>query len=249
MIDIHCHILFGLDDGSDNIEESVRMARIAVDSGIRAIIATPHSNVPNSYRNYWNDELTARLNDLTKRLEEEKLPLKIFPGHEIFASGDFIGLINEKKLLTLNGSVFPLVEFDFEEYSDSVYLKLKKLVANGFTPIVAHPERYSFVHEDDDAIRRIKNIGCLIQVNKGSLIGRFGKYSHRAAHAMMRRNMVDVIASDCHRPYMRTPIMEDVYMSLARKYPRQYLELLVEKNPGKICQDEPVLPFSAEREF
>lgn len=240
MIDIHCHILFGLDDGSDNIEESVRMARIAVDSGVRAIIATPHSNVPNSYRNYWNDELTARLNSLTKRLEEEKLPLKIFPGHEIFASGDFIGLINEKKLLTLNGSVFPLVEFDFDEYSDSVYLKLEKLVANGFTPIVAHPERYSFVHEDDDAIRRIKNIGCLIQVNKGSLHGNFGRSAYRTSREIIINRQADFVASDAHSPYMRTPRLADSHELVSELSSVDYAELIFRYNPFNVIRNKKI---------
>ena len=78
MVDIHCHILPGLDDGSDNIEESVRMGHIAVDSGVRAVIATPHSNIPNSYQNFWCDDIAQRLSLLNQRLEADKIPLRVF---------------------------------------------------------------------------------------------------------------------------------------------------------------------------
>lgn len=240
MIDIHCHILPGLDDGSDNIEESVRMARLAVDGGTRAIIATPHSNIPGSYQNHCDKAYVIAFRDLQKRLEEEKIPLKILPGHEIFAAENFIELIKSKKLLTLNNSVYPLVEFGFTEHSDSVFEKIEMLLAEGFTPIVAHPERYAFTAEDIFAPFRLKNMGCLLQINKGSLKGSFGREAYFASHAIIENELADFIASDAHSPYMRTPFLADAYDIVSEIRSENYAELLLVQNPIKVLQNKKI---------
>ena len=90
MVDIHCHILPGLDDGSDNIEESVIMAKLAAECGTKAIIVTPHSNIPNSFQNQYSKAYEDKLNKLNARLQAENVPVEIFPGHEIFAHADFL---------------------------------------------------------------------------------------------------------------------------------------------------------------
>lgn len=240
MIDIHCHILYGLDDGSDNLEESVRMAEIAVRSGVKAIVATPHSNVPDSYQNFWSRDISQRLNLLNQRLVQDGIPLKIFPGNEIFASGNITELIKSKKLLTLNNSMYPLVEFDFFEHSDTVYRQLEALVAEGYVPIVAHPERYAFVQEDDSSVFRMKNIGCLLQVNKGSLNGGFGRNAFHASHAIISDELADFVASDAHSPYMRTPFLEEAHEEVSIMTSFDYAELLFSKNPAKVVLNKKI---------
>ncbi len=240
MIDIHCHILHGLDDGSDNIEESVRMARLAVEGGTRAIIVTPHSNIPQSYKNHCDKVYVTAYRDLKARLEKENIPLKILPGHEIFADGDFISLIKDKKLLTLNNSVYPLVEFGFTENSASVYEKVQMLTAEGLTPIVAHPERYAFVAEDVFAPFRLKNMGCLLQINKGSLKGSFGREAYYAAMAIIENELADFVASDAHSPYMRTPYLADAYDIVSEIRSEKYAELLLTENPIRVLQNKKI---------
>ena len=159
MIDIHCHILPGFDDGSDNIEESVRMARLAVDGGTTAIIATPHSNIPDKYDNYFGKAYVEAFKALDARLKQENIPLKLYPGHEVFAASDFIELIKKKRLLTLCNSQYPLVEFALKERSESIYRKLELITAEGLTPIIAHPERYAFIAADPAAPLRLKKMG------------------------------------------------------------------------------------------
>ncbi len=240
MVDIHCHILPGLDDGSDNIEESVRMARLAADGGTKAIIVTPHSNIPDSYQNYCDKVYVDKFRELNSRLKAEEIPLKIFPGHEIFAAGNFIELIKRKKLMTLNNSDYPLVEFNFIEKADSVYTKLQMLVAEGFTPIVAHPERYAFVAEDDFAPFRLKTMGCLLQINKGSLKGSFGRNAYIASHNIINQDLADFIASDAHSPYMRTPYLADAYEIISEIHSEEYADLLLLKNPVKVLQNKKI---------
>lgn len=240
MLDIHCHILHGLDDGSDNIEESVRMAKLAVEGGTKAIIVTPHSNIPESYQNYFDKVYAQKFKELNSRLKAEKIPLKIFPGHEIFAAGNFVELIKKKRLLTLNSSDYPLVEFAFTEHADSVYEKLSMLISEGLTPIVAHPERYAFVAEDDFAPFRLKTMGCLLQINKGSLKGSFGRDAYIAAHAIIENELADFVASDAHSPYMRTPFLADAHEIISEIHSEEYADLLLWQNPVKALNNQKI---------
>ena len=240
MVDIHCHILPGFDDGSDNIEESLRMARIAAGGGTKAIIVTPHSNIPDSYQNYLDKEYVDTFKELKAKIKEAKIPLEIYPGHEIFAAEDFVEQIKKRKLLTLCDSDYPLVEFGFRERSESVYEKLQLLVAEGFTPIIAHPERYAFVAEDRSAALRLKKIGCLLQVNKGSLKNKFGTNAYDVAQALIRREVADFVASDAHSPYMRTPYLADVHEIISELHSEQYADLLLNINPEKVLKNEKI---------
>lgn len=241
MVDIHCHILPGLDDGSDNIEESVRMARLAVKGGTKAIIVTPHSNIPDSYQNYCDKAYVEKFKALNSRLKDENIPLKIYPGHEIFAAGNLVEMIKSKKLLTLCDSDYPLVEFGFTEHSDSVYEKLQLLIAEGLTPIVAHPERYAFVAQDESAPHRLKNMGCLLQINKGSLKGSFGRGALAVSHGIIEYELADFVASDAHSPYMRTPYLADAHEIISDIHSEEYADLLLSINPAKILKNKKII--------
>ncbi len=240
MVDIHCHILPGFDDGSDNIEESLRMARIAAGGGTKAIIVTPHSNIPDSYQNYLDKEYVNTFKELKSKIKEAKIPLEIYPGHEIFAAEDFVEQIKKRKLLTLCDSDYPLVEFGFRERSESVYEKLQLLVAEGFTPIIAHPERYAFVAEDRSAALRLKKIGCLLQINKGSLKNKFGDNAYAISQALVRREIADFVASDAHSPYMRTPYLADAHEIISELHSPQYANLILSINPEKVLKNEKI---------
>ncbi|MBR4857657.1 MAG: hypothetical protein IKU08_00570 [Clostridia bacterium] len=240
MVDIHCHILPGFDDGSDNIEESLRMARIAAGGGTKAMIVTPHSNIPNSYQNYLDKLYVDTFKELKAKIKEHNIPIDIYPGHEIFATDDLIEPIKRKRLLTLCNSDYPLVEFGFKERSESVYKKLQILVAEGLTPIVAHPERYAFVAENGSAPLMLKKIGCLLQLNKGSLKNKFGENAYAVSQAIIRHEIADFVASDAHSPYMRTPYLADAYEIVCELHSVQYADLLLNVNPEKVLKNEKI---------
>lgn len=241
MVDIHCHILPGLDDGSDNIEESVRMARLAADGGTKAIIVTPHSNIPDSFQNYCGEQYIEAFTRLESRLRDENIPLRIYPGHEIFASGDIASLIKERKLFTLCNSDYLLIEFAFRETPETAYRKLRELVSEGFVPVVAHPERYAFVADDDYAPLRMKDMGCLIQVNKGSLKGSFGRSAYMISHSLIRHRFADFVASDAHSPYMRTPYLADAHSIISDITSVDYADRVLNVNPSKILKNEKII--------
>ena len=241
MNDIHCHILYGLDDGAVSIEEALEMARIARTGGTKRIIATPHSNVTGSYRNVWCEEFSDMIGRLNTRLRERDVDVEIYPGQEIFCGEGFLNLLLGGELITLNNSKYPLVEFDFYEHSSSVYLKLKKLVSEGYVPVVAHPERYAFAFENSASVLELKNYGALIQLNAQSIIGGFGRYPKLVSEYILKNELADFVASDAHSPYMRTPYLADAHSIISDITSVDYADRVLNVNPSKILKNEKII--------
>ena len=149
MIDLHCHILPGVDDGSPDAETSLSMARHAAESGVTAIAVTPHCNLPGFRRNYRGPDYRRRLNDLRELLTQENIPLRLYSGAEVFADPSNIRtLIEQHELITLGGSRYLLVEFDFGLPGSVLLRTLEAIAQRGLVPVVAHPERYDAVQRD-----------------------------------------------------------------------------------------------------
>lgn len=240
MIDLHSHILPGLDDGSQSLEASLAMARMAVESGVTAMVATPHCA---------NDrvrEVEAAWLLLREAMEEARIPLKLYPGMEIFGTPETAKLLREGKLLTLNGSRYPLVEFSFRSDGEEETRILRSICRAGFRPVVAHPERYAYVQQNPRLINRWYRMGCLLQVNRGSLLGRFGRHARETAFELVERGFATVIASDAHSYRMRTPWMEDVQKLLSEEISPLCAEVLLQENPKKILKNEDILPVQPE---
>lgn len=240
MIDIHSHILPELDDGSPSLRESLAMARMAVDGGITAMVATPHCTGGRKA------EVLESWRLLRQALEEAGIPLKLYPGMEIFGTADTVRLLKENKLLTLNGSRYPLVEFDFRAWGETETLLLYSLCKAGYRPIVAHPERYAFIQRDPRLINRWVRMGCLLQVNRGSLLGRFGRQAQAMAVEMVERGFAAVVATDAHSCRSRTPWMRDVREMLTREVSPLCARMLLRENPGRIVKNERLLPMEPE---
>lgn len=240
MIDLHCHILPELDDGSQSLQESLAMARIAVDSGVRAVVATPHCAEGRSR------EVMEAWSLLRQALEETGVPLKLYPGMEIFGTRDTVRLLREGKLFTLNGSRYPLIEFSFRSSGEEETWILHSVCKAGFRPIVAHPERYTYVQQDPQIINRWCRMGCLLQVNRGSLLGRFGGHAQQMAAELVERGFAAAVASDAHSPKIRTPWMEDVRTLLSRELSPRCARTLLLDNPRKILKDAEIPPVEPD---
>lgn len=236
MTDLHCHILPGLDDGSGSFEESLAMAAMAAGHGIRRIAATPHC-ITGSAR-----DVTDGIAMLQELLNEEQIPVRLYPGMEIFGTYDTARLLRDKKLLTLGGSRYPLIEFDFHTDGEDETDILQSVIDAGFTPLVAHPERYDYVCREPALINRWKQMGCLFQINRGSLLGRYGYNAQQMAMALVRRGFATVVATDAHSPVVRTPRARDVYALLFQSVSPVAAELLMRRNPEWILQDKLLPP-------
>ena len=240
MIDLHCHILPELDDGARSLEESLAMARMAVDSGVTAMVATPHCGSDR------RQTVLPVYQLLREALKEMEIPLKLYSGMEIFGTPETSRLLKEEKLLTLNGSRYPLIEFSFQSDGESETQILKDVLEAGFCPVVAHPERYDYVRRDPRLINRWVRMGCLLQVNRGSLFGRFGTGAQKMAVELVERGLAAVVSSDAHSARVRTPWMEDVEKLLSAEFSPRYARMLLQENPEIILKNEVIIPADAE---
>ncbi len=243
MVDIHCHILPGLDDGAGNMSDAIEMAELAVSSGIKSIIATPHCNIPGGYHNYWGLSLEDDIRLLQEKIQSRNIDLRIYHGQEVFLASGFAQMLHQGKLITLNESRYMLVEFDLNENADIAYRKLQQVLAEGCIPIVAHPERYGFVIEQTEAIYRMKDLGALLQVNRGSIKGAFGRIPMKKAMDILSSYQADFIATDAHSQYSRTPYLADVHEFISETISPEYGDVLVNINPQKVLNDEKIYSF------
>lgn len=240
MIDIHTHILPGVDDGARDLESALEMATAAVESGVQIMVASPHSNAVGTCPNYWGPKMIHRLKVLRRALKEAKIPLLVLPGMEIFGTGQIPELLGQKKLLGLNGSRYPLVEFPFDGYAGRATDILDSIRATGMVPVVAHPERYVYIQQNPSILNLWMEIGCLLQVNKGSLLGRFGGAAQTLAMELVRRDFVCAVASDAHSPNCRTARMTEVQQLLTEEFGPGTARKLLEKKPLRILKNMPI---------
>lgn len=237
MIDIHCHILPGIDDGAGDIYDTLEMASMAQSSGVKAIIATPHCNVPGEPGNYYNSHFRDVLQKARDAIERECIPLKLMAGMEVFVTYDLPDLIAEGKILTLNHSDYLLMEFGFEEDPEFVDIMVDRIKEMNIRPVIAHPERYDFIKNNVDFARRLVRKGCVLQANKGSFLGRYGHSAEKVAYTLAEDKLISVVASDAHSPVTRTP-----NMVRSREALRNICDIkkIFEENPRKICVNQPL---------
>lgn len=236
MIDLHCHILPELDDGSGSLEESLAMAAMAASHGIRHIAATPHC-VTGAAR-----DVTEGVAMLQELLRESHIPVRLHPGMEIFGTYETAKLLQQGQLLTLNGSRYPLIEFAFDTDGEEETDILQKVIDAGYTPLVAHPERYRCICHQPELVNLWKKMGCLFQVNRGSLLGRYGYTAQQMAMALVHRGFATVVATDAHSATMRTPRARDVYELLFQGVSPVAAEVLMNRNPQLILNDKLLPP-------
>lgn len=240
MFDIHCHILHGVDDGSGNMSDSIEMAQLAAESGTKGIVVTPHCNIPGMFDNYWSGELADRVCALRKEIDRRKIPLEIYPGQEVFLSRNFDEHLQKGEFITLNNSRYMLVELDFRIDGASAFSKLEVLVSKGYVPVVAHPERYGFIIENPAVVSRLRSLGCLVQLNSGSIAGDFGHYIRKTADFIARKRFADFIASDAHSQYSRTPNLSPVHEFVCEEISYDYADVLFRINPVKVLNNETI---------
>ena len=240
MIDLHSHILPELDDGSQSLEESLAMARMAVQSGVTVMVATPHCMDDRAQQVY------AAWRLLREALRDTEIPLKLYLGMEIFGTADTVRLLRAGRLFPLNGSQYPLIEFSFRSTGEEETQILYQVLRAGYRPLVAHPERYGYVRENPELINLWTKMGCLLQINRGSLLGRFGPGAQRMAAELVERGFVTAVATDAHSPRVRTPWMKNIQTLLSQEYSPQLARKLLLQNPQHILRNEPLPPSEPE---
>lgn len=243
MIDIHSHVLPCVDDGSANMEMSLEMLAMAAESGVKTLVATPHCNIPGEFENYVSQELDELFRDLQREAEREEIPLRLCRGMEVYATPELPALLLEGRVWTLNGSRYFLTEFNFGENPVFCWDVLKQCADLGYRPIIAHPERYYFLQRDPELAYEWCTAGYGLQINKGSLLGRFGSQPRKTAALLLEHGLAACVASDAHRPYQRSTHMGEVRDYLDKNYGEEYRRLLLEENPSRMLDGRELLGY------
>lgn len=227
MIDIHSHILPGIDDGAQTEADSLAMAKVAVEQGIHTIVATPHYN--RSFKNDRNSILryTSILN---KFFEEEGVPLTVLAGQETELHGEMISKIKNGELLSVNDSKYLFVEFPSEHVPHFAKQILFDIQIAGFTPIIVHPERNQEIAEHPMKLYEFVQKGALTQITAGSVIGKFGKNVQKLTHQMIQANLAHFIASDAHNITTRGFWMQDAFDEVQEKYGQEVYYMFLENS-------------------
>lgn len=215
-IDVHSHLIPGIDDGSKSMEDSITMITRMKDLGYKKLITTPHTmrhRYPNS-SNTILDGLFAVREELAKR----KIDILIEVASEYYLDEHFMTMLNDKDILTFNGNGL-LFEMSYVMAPTDLKGMVLKMYAAGYQPVLAHPERYIFMHKDFSKYEMLKEMGVLFQLNINSLTGYYSKEVKKVAEELSNRGMVDFLGSDTHKmgqlerleTMLNSPVLHDVY--------------------------------------
>jgi protein-tyrosine phosphatase len=241
MIDIHHHLLWGLDDGASNIETSLAMARIAVADGITHVVCSPHANGIYAY----DPRVVAdKIDALKSFLDYEKITLQLGRGCDFHLSYDnMLAAKSDPSRYSINGLGYLLVEipdFGVPLGLTEVFYELRLA---GLTPVLTHPERNPTLQQDRSRLMDWLRGGVLLQVTAGSVLGRMGRNAERMAHELLSNRWVHFLATDAHNTTSRPPQMREASELVAKKYGPEYAHLLCVTNPlaafnGKPLQEQ-----------
>lgn len=243
MIDLHCHIIPWVDDGADNAAVACQMAMHALHTGVKTIVATPHCNLMGARRNYRGRAYTECISMFRALMRQHHIPIEILPGAELFAHpSNLRQLLDEHLVMTLNDSRYLLVEFNFAVAGEEITDALELISRRALIPVVAHPERYAAVQRDPSLVALWFRKGYIIQVNKGSILGRLGERALSTSLHLLRSGLIHVIASDAHDVYRRPSGFQSILSELSQLCPQEYIDLLLTGNPKAIIENRRILP-------
>lgn len=244
LIDIHSHILPGVDDGAKTEEDSIAMAKVAVQQGITTIIATPHHR-NRAYDNY-KQEIETNVSILNELLQQHNIPLTVLAGQEVRIYGEIIEDYNQGEIQPLHGTKYVLVEFPFGEVPQYTERLLYDMQIAGLTPVIAHPERNRELIENHDRMYELIRNGALAQLTAGSLHGDYGKEIEQFSYQLLDANLVHFIASDAHNTTTRGFGLKEAYEKIKAEYGVETYYTLLE-NSQLLVDDEHVNRFEPSR--
>lgn len=243
MIDIHSHILPGLDDGASTWEDSLEMARLAVEDGIHTIVASPHlfrNRTVNLAEINHKGEILNKITEFKQKLLTAAIDLEILPGCDFPLSFESLQLLDEGRVLTINdGRRYLLLEFPDVSLPPATEEICFRLQSKGLTPIITHPERHFIFQEMPKKLGRLLDLGCLTQITGASLIGGFGRRVARISREMMRKGYIRLLASDAHDTRRRPPLLGQALKEAFSLVGKDQALAMVTVIPEKIIRGEP----------
>jgi protein-tyrosine phosphatase len=242
MIDIHNHVLYGLDDGAQDLETSIAMARAAIENGITHLVCSPHANDDYPFK---PEVIAERIAELRDSIGDE---LTLGLGCDMHLSYDNIDdQFHNPTKYTINGKQYLLIEFPSlfipQQISDSIY----RMCAMGVVPIITHPERNPVLVENPERMVPWLRSGCLIQLTAGSILGEFGKHSEAACRSLLEKNWVDIVSSDAHNVTSRPFCMQQAHARIEQLYGVETADRLCIHNPHAVFYGEATPPRPKSR--
>jgi protein-tyrosine phosphatase len=245
-VDIHVHILPGVDDGAPDLEAAIRMAEVAAQDGIAGLVATPHGT---EWRRVGNrEEFLARLDQVKAAVRAAGISVNIYPGQEAWLGPNLLDQLADGYAFTLNDSRYILVEVPFSHCPGETEELTFQLLAHGYVPIMAHPERNADLARDLDRVCRLIEMGMRFQITAGSLLGHFGPGPKAAAERYVRHRLAHFLASDAHQPTgHRVPQLSQARRLIGTLAGPDYADLLTVINPAAAVADAELVVPEPER--
>ena len=233
LVDLHCHILPYVDDGAFDKDESDVLLKEYQKQNITAVCATPH--LRKGMFETPDEEIKKQFSRMKKRAEAAEIPIKFFLSREYHADYLFYEHLKKGEIITLGKGNHILIEFSNMHTEENIRRCLQRITRFGYTPLIAHVERYRVLTGDTDKIKSLINDeGAKIQVNAGSILGREGKKQTKLTHELLDQKLVHVVASDAHDPEKRPPELEKCREYLEKKYGEEYTKKIMYVTPAKI---------------
>lgn len=232
IVDIHCHVLPALDDGSKSMKETLEMLQIAADAGITDIIATPHFKA--GRHNASPATIWKRIQEVHREAQQRGIYVNLYPGNEVFYFSDLEEAMWEDRICTMNHSQYVLVEFSPADTYRSIRNALDNVMGMDLLPIVAHVERYGCMLEDWTNVESIRSMGAEIQVNASSITGQVGHKIKKFTGLLLDRQLVDYVGTDAHGSRSRTSDIRKCLKQLYKKYEVSYIDKILCGNALKL---------------
>jgi tyrosine-protein phosphatase YwqE len=197
-VDMHNHLIPGIDDGVKTLDDSMKCLRQYAEWGIRRVICTPH--VSQDYYPNTAEQIVEAAKPVQEAISSEQLPIELSVAAEYLLDEGFERLLHEEKLLSFGSARYVLIETGWASAPYQLDQWLFQMQLKGYTPILAHPERYSYYQNEPHRLKQIREQGCLLQLNIMSLAGRYGKRAQQLATHLLEERAISFVSSDLHRP-------------------------------------------------
>ena len=238
MEDLHSHLLYGIDDGSDSIEESISLLKDMEENGIKELVLTPHY-VENSKYNCNNKDKVKLYQELMEKAKEENINIRMYLGNEVFITPNMIKLLDKGEIATINGSRYILFEFPLRQIYNNTKEIISDLVSHGYIPILAHPERYVEFQSHPEEVESYLMMGILLQGNLTSLFGKYGKTAEKTLKYFLKKKWISFLGSDTHHDY-KYPIKKLEKKIYKVTKDKNYIQDLFYNNFDKVIEDKDI---------